>query len=89
MPDPIWSHAGIDMTWRGSADEPLLFVGDLCVGRIFPIDEESAWFTPDHVWRAQIMTECFGHGLGGYATVEAAQDVLVDAAVKALLGDAP
>jgi hypothetical protein len=71
MPDPIWSRAGIDMTWRGYG----LYLGNLFVGSVSQ---------PFETWDAHLNLRRLG---SNFPTEQAARDAVVDAAIKALLGE--
>lgn len=93
MPDspPIWSRAGIELRWRegkfGRANAVLYF-GNSYVGGIY--NETGLPLGPEHhgPWRAYLMNSDSGSAIGYYETEQECRDALVDAVVKALMGEA-
>lgn len=61
-----------------------LYIGNLCIGNLIELDHPNH---PGTSWRPWIMTDEDGKSLGWFASEQEARDVLVDAALKALMGD--
>lgn len=80
---PIWSRGGIEMRWRVDEDGAniLLYAGRTYIGLILAPDHES------DLWGCGLFTEPGGRVVGNYTTEAEARTALVDAAVKALLGE--
>lgn len=87
MDESVWRHGALVMTWKkdgfGTPDTAL-YLGLIWLGEITNFGSSGRNGNP---WRAWIATDDDGNLVDWYPTQEAAQSALVEAAVKALLGD--
>lgn len=90
MDEPAWQRGDLVMTWReviiGHGKNKGLVCPDflrLYVGEIYAGCVDKGDFTP---WEA-ILSDAKSTNLGDFDTQEAAQSALVEAAVKALMGE--
>lgn len=86
--EPVWRHGNLVMTWNTDSsgnDRPDLYLDKIWIGYVTRFKNPNRVTAP---WRAWLMTDEEGDGIGWHPTREAAQSALVEAAVKALLGDA-
>lgn len=81
--EPVWRLGDLVMTWREDETELEsyeLYLGNIRIGGIYFIDDEAK---PWHTWINIEDEESVE-----FLTKESAQSALVEAVVKALLGDA-